>query len=97
MRLIDLGKSYRSRPKLTGKLANISAAILSAQKAVQLTPEGNVALPVYLTSLGTWFESRFKYTHNMVDLSAAISSQQQAIHLTPQERTKPTELVTVPF
>ena len=95
MRLIDLGKSYRSRSKLTGKLADISAAILSAQKAVQLTPEGNVALPVYLTSLGTWFESRFKYTHNMVDLSAAISSQQQAIHLTPQERTKPTELVNL--
>ena len=60
MHLINLGKSYRSRFKLTGKLADISAAILSGQKAVQLTPEGNVALPIYLTSLGIWFESRFK-------------------------------------
>jgi tetratricopeptide (TPR) repeat protein len=95
MYLNNLGKLYRSRFKLTGKLADISAAILSGQKAVQLTPEGNVALPVYLTSLGIWFESRFKYTHNMVDLSAAISSKQQAIHLTPQEHTKPTELANL--
>ena len=95
MHLINLGQLYQFRFNLTGKLADISAAILSGQKAVQLTPEGNVALPVYLTSLGIWFESRFKYTHNMVDLSEAISSKQQAIHLTPQEHTKPTELANL--
>ena len=95
MCLIDLGKSYRSHSKLTGKLADISAPILSGENTVQLMPEGNEVLPIYLTSLGIWFESHFKYTHIMVNLSAEISSKQQAIHLTLKEHAKPMELVNL--
>jgi ssDNA-specific exonuclease RecJ len=60
--LNNLGNSFRIRFEHTGDLADISEAISSQQKAVQLTPEGHADMPVHLNNLGNLFLHRFE-TH----------------------------------
>jgi hypothetical protein len=69
----------------TGDLADISEAISSHQKAVQLTPEGHADMHSQLNSLGASFMRRFEYTRDLTDISEAISFQQKSVQLTPED------------
>jgi hypothetical protein len=79
-----LGNSFVHRFRHTGDLTDISKGISSLQKAVQLTPEGNVKMHSHLHDLGRSFKHRFEYTRDLADIFEAISSQQKAVQLTPE-------------
>jgi hypothetical protein len=83
-RLNALGISFLNHFKCTGDLTNISKAISSQQKAVQLTPKGHINMLAYLNALGTSLMRRFEHTGDLTDISEAISSHQKAVQLTPE-------------
>ena len=83
-RLNNLGISFWSRFRRTGDLSDLSEAISSQQRAVQLTPDNHPNMPSWLGSLGVLFQSRYERMGDLLDLSGAISAQQRAIRLDPE-------------
>ena len=81
--LNQLGNSFLHRFECTGDLQDISEAIRSHQRAVQLTPDGHADLSSRLNNLGMSFSHRFERTGDEDDISEAIRSQQHAVQLTP--------------
>ena len=63
-----LGKLYASRFECTGNLAHLSEAILSIQKCIQLTSEGDIKMVKWLDKLGGFYYSRFDKTGDIGDL-----------------------------
>jgi tetratricopeptide (TPR) repeat protein len=62
---------------------DITEAVSAAQKAVKLTPPGDLYLPRRLISLGRSFFHRFKSTNDLGDITNAISAAEKAVQLTP--------------
>ena len=67
----------------TGDLPEISEAISTQQRAVQLTPGGHPDMPGRLNNLGIAFVFRFECTGDVSDLTEAISIHQRAVQLAP--------------
>jgi len=83
MRLNNLGMSFQSRFEHTGDVSDLTEAISTKQRAVQLTPGGHPNMPICLSNLGIWFQSRFECTGDVSDLVEAVSMLHQAVQLTP--------------
>jgi len=64
-------------------LTDIENAILSNQKAVDLTPDDHPSKPGRLSDLGISLQTRFNRLGNLKDIENAISSKQKAVDLTP--------------
>jgi tetratricopeptide (TPR) repeat protein len=64
-------------------VADLSEAIASIQKCIQITEEGDSKMHKRLDNLASLYYSRFEKTHNLADLSEAILSREKAIQLTP--------------
>jgi len=73
MYFANLGSSLYQRFKHTAEPTDISDAISFQQKAVQLSPEGNLHKPAYLANLGHSFLSQFRHTSELTDIHMAIS------------------------
>ncbi|KAE9391521.1 hypothetical protein BT96DRAFT_1024045 [Gymnopus androsaceus JB14] len=58
---------------------DIETAIFVHQKAVDLTPEGCVDKPSYLSNLGKAFREKFQYLGQIDDIEKAISYSQKAV------------------
>jgi hypothetical protein len=84
-RLNNLGLSFQSRFKHTGDLIDISEAISSLQKAVQLTPDGHADMPGWLNNLGNFFSGATLNAQEILLTSPKqYHCQQKAVQLTPE-------------
>ena len=78
-----LGASFLRRFERSGSLGDLSEAIKIQQRAVQLTPDGQVDLPSWLNNLGFSLSRRFERNGDLADTSEAIKSQQRSVYLAP--------------
>ncbi|TDL22044.1 hypothetical protein BD410DRAFT_803857 [Rickenella mellea] len=86
----NLGVLFLHRFNLLGDIADINQAILYTERAVQLTPEGDLDMPSRLHVLGTSFFERFKRHGVVADIEQAVLTQERAVQLTPDgHRDKP--------
>ncbi|TFK39671.1 CHAT domain-containing protein [Crucibulum laeve] len=76
-----IGNLYHKRYELTGEVQNLEDAISAQQKAVNLTSEDNINLPMYLNNFGIPLVERFQHNGSLDDLNNAITVQQKAVNL----------------
>ncbi|HID75472.1 MAG TPA: tetratricopeptide repeat protein, partial [Planctomycetaceae bacterium] len=83
--LNNLGLGLHARYARTGNLADLEAAIVYHQRAVDLTPEGSPDLPKWLNNLAGGLHDRYSRTGKLADLEAAIEYAQRAVDLTSED------------
>ena len=84
--LNNLGESLRRQFVHRGFLPDLSEAISSLQKAVEIASERNktdIRIPAFLNNLANAFQICFRRYKDPDDVSAAISSQERAVNFTP--------------
>ncbi|PPQ97438.1 hypothetical protein CVT26_006774 [Gymnopilus dilepis] len=82
--LASLGTSLQRRFSHTGELSDITDAVSSSRKAVELTPDDHPNKALYCSVLSSALQDRFLLTSNLEDASEAISLSQSAVDLTPE-------------
>lgn len=82
-RLEALGNALMLLYDHTRELEDISQAIKTHRRAIELTPNGHVQLPGRLHRLGECLRRRFERTGDLRDMTEAISQYQRAVQLCP--------------
>src|SRR5207237_1118388 len=72
----SLGNGLRDRYARTGELADLEAAIVAFQQAVQACPSNSPERPARLSDLGNGLRDRSARTGELADLEAAIVALQ---------------------
>ncbi|TEB25890.1 hypothetical protein FA13DRAFT_1796185 [Coprinellus micaceus] len=80
---IQFSTALYDRFQSTGEINIVSAAIAALKRAVDMTSEDDVNLPVALGNLGNCFYARYEYTGSLQDLADAISAQRRTVQLSP--------------
>ncbi|KAF5340011.1 hypothetical protein D9611_012330 [Ephemerocybe angulata] len=82
--LSKAARAFKAQYDRTNDLNDISRAITTLRRAVEITPEGYEYLPFYLNGLGDWLDARCTRAGDLEeDGIEAIQAHRKAVQLTP--------------